>query len=80
MQRYSLKPFTFSNGQTVPAGVILSCPVVSMQHDESYYSNPDDFHPWRFSDMRQKEGEGHKNQFASTNPEFLAFGHGKNAW
>ena len=80
MQRCALKPFKFSSGQTIPAGTVVSCPLVSMHHDDSYYSNANKFDPWRFSSMRDEEGEGYKHQLASTNAEYLAFGHGKHAW
>jgi cytochrome P450 len=80
MQRMVLKPFTFSNGHIVPAGTILSAPLVSMHRDSTYHANADQFEPWRFFDMRQKDGDGHKNQLASTSSEYLAFGYGKHAW
>lgn len=80
MQRFVLKPFTFSNGHTVPAGAMLSCPVMSMHHDSERYPGAKDFNPWRFSDMRETEGEYHKNQLASTNADYIAFGHGAYAW
>ena len=80
MQRVVLKPFTFSNGHTVPVGTTLSAPLVSMHHDTAYHANANQFEPWRYFDMRQPEGDGHKNQLASTSAEYLAFGHGKHAW
>ena len=80
MQRYALKPFTFSNGQMVPVGTLLSCTSMSVHHDAENYTNADVFDPWRFSDMREGEGEAAKHQMVSTAPEFLAFGHGKHAW
>ncbi|THH19419.1 hypothetical protein EW146_g1766 [Bondarzewia mesenterica] len=79
MQRLSLKPFTFSNGHTIPAGTMIACPVISMHHDDAHHPNAHEFNPWRFSDIHQGEGKGHKNQFSSTSPEYLAFGHGKHA-
>ncbi|ETW81028.1 cytochrome P450 monooxygenase 51 [Heterobasidion irregulare TC 32-1] len=79
MQRHALKPFTFSNGQMVPTGTLLSCTSMSVHHDAENYTNADVFDPWRFSDMREGEGEAAKHQMVSTTPEFLAFGHGKHA-
>ncbi|KAK7060436.1 hypothetical protein VNI00_001201 [Paramarasmius palmivorus] len=79
MQRYALKPFTFSTGQTVPAGTMISCPVLSVQTDEALYEDGKKFKPWRFYDMRDEEEEGHKHSLPSTRPEYITFGHGKSA-
>ncbi|KAI0320027.1 cytochrome P450 [Amylostereum chailletii] len=79
LTRFTLKPFTFSNGITVPAGTMVSCAEVDIQHDDENYENADTFKPFRFSDVRQEEGQTAKLQMISTSPEFLVFGHGRHA-
>lgn len=37
----------------------------------------DEFHPWRFSDLRAYPGEVNKHQFVSTTTESTVFGHGR---
>ena len=44
------------------------------------YKNPTIFNPWRFTDMREENGESTKHHFVSTLPNYMAFGHGKHAW
>ncbi|KAA1468096.1 cytochrome P450 [Dentipellis sp. KUC8613] len=79
LERYVLKPFTFSNGVTVPAGTIICCSSRPVHLDEEFYPHADKFDPWRFVNMRQEEGEITKHQMVSTTNEFLAFGHGRHA-
>jgi cytochrome P450 len=79
MSRYSLKPFTFSNGIRVPAGVYLSGDQYGAHHNAELYENPDVFNPWRFSSMRD-DGESTKHQLVATSNDFLQFGHGRHAW
>jgi hypothetical protein len=37
----------------------------------------DEFHPWRFSDLRKHSGEENKHQFVTTTTEDTVFGHGR---
>ncbi len=37
----------------------------------------DEFHPWRFSDLRSHSGEENKHQFTTTTIESPVFGHGR---
>lgn len=48
--------------------------------DGQHYEDATVFNPWRFSDMRDEEGEDTKHHFVSTSPEYIVFGHGKHAW
>ncbi|KAH9998657.1 cytochrome P450 [Russula vinacea] len=41
--RLALRPFTFSNGVTVPAGTLVSYPTSAIHTDERIYLNPDEF-------------------------------------
>ncbi|KZV74004.1 cytochrome P450 [Peniophora sp. CONT] len=79
MSRYTLQPFTFSNGVHVPKGTFIACAQYDTHHDEANYPDPDVFNPWRFSSMREEEGEGTKFQMVATSTEFLNFGHGRHA-
>jgi len=37
----------------------------------------DEFHPFRYSDLRSYPGEENKHQFVTTSPESVSFGHGQ---
>ena len=89
LQRYALKPFALSTGQTIPAGTFLSCTSLPTHHDPELYADPDVFDPWRFASMRESHSKSDddlgalaraKLQMVSTSTDFLAFGHGKHAW
>ena len=80
MTRVALKDFTFSDGTFVPKGTMVSAAAQSIHLDSDYYENGDVFDPWRFSSMRDEEGESVKHQLVATNVEYIAFGHGRHAW
>lgn len=81
MQRYALEPFTFSNGQTVPAGTMLACPALALHIDDAHYAAPaDTFDPWRHSGASAENGEAHRNMLVTTRPDYIPFGHGADAW
>lgn len=69
---------------SIPAGTNIVCVSQSTHSDAENYANPDIFDPFRFVDMRDADGDGdgafNRHQFVSTNPEFIAFGHGRHAW
>jgi len=48
MDRLALRPFTFSNGVTIPEGTIVSIPASAIHMDENIYSNPEQFDGFRF--------------------------------
>jgi len=79
MTRLALRPFTFSNGVTVPAGTLVSVPASAIHADERNYSNPDKFDGFRFSRLRESEGgtATSRYQTVSTSTEHLAFGLGR---
>ena len=78
--RKALKPYTFSNGVKIPAGQYLAVPTSGIHMDESIYEDAEKFDGFRFSRMREREGEGPKHYSVNTATEFLTFGHGKHAW
>ncbi|KAI0278605.1 cytochrome P450 [Russula aff. rugulosa BPL654] len=79
MRRRTLRPFTFSNGVTVPAGTYLSVPTIATQTDERTCSNPDEFDGFRFANLRDREGATatSRYQMVSASSEHLVFGLGR---
>jgi cytochrome P450 len=75
-----VKPFTFSNGVTIPMGVLLATPLLPVHLDETVYENADNFDGFRFSKKREFTGESAKHHSVNTSTEFLTFGHGEHAW
>ena len=80
MIRTALKDFTFSDGTRVPKGTYLYAVSGPRHRDEEIYPDAATFKGFRFSDMREMEGESTKNQMVSTSTNFLLFGHGSQAW
>ena len=82
MTRLALRPFTFSNGVTVPAGTLLSIPASAAHTDEESYPNPDEFDGFRFARLCESERDTvtSRYQAVSTSSEHLAFGLGRYTW
>ena len=76
----ALKDFTFSDGTRVPKGGLVSTISTARHLDDKVYDDAGTFNGFRFSEMREEEGEGTKNQMVATSPDYLAFGHGRHAW
>ncbi|EED82919.1 predicted protein [Postia placenta Mad-698-R] len=79
MTRLALKDFTFSDGTFIPAGTTISAPAHAVHFDEDIWPNADVFDPFRFSSLREEEGEGAKHQMVSTSLDYIPFGHGRHA-
>ncbi|KAF7378404.1 Cytochrome P450 monooxygenase 51 [Mycena sanguinolenta] len=77
--RMATKDFSFSDGTMVPAGTLLAVPVFAEHHDEVNYSNAEVFDPFRFSRMREQDGEENKHQMVTPTLEYLSFGLGRHA-
>jgi len=77
--RRTVRPFTFSNGVTIPAGTLVSLPLRAVHRDGETYPNPEEFDGFRFSKLREQESDATvaKHQAISTSPEYLAFGLGR---
>ncbi|KAL2135133.1 hypothetical protein VTI74DRAFT_9726 [Chaetomium olivicolor] len=77
------KTFTLSNGQVIPAGVVIEVPSAATGRDPEIFPDPDTFDPWRFARIREQAraaGEveaAAQNQFVSANPHVLTFGYGR---
>ena len=79
--RLPLRPFTFSNGVTVPAGTLVAAPLIAIHTDGENYPNPDKFDGFRFAKLREHDGAAVSGQQStSTSTEFLTFGYGRHAW
>jgi cytochrome P450 len=80
--RLALRPFTFSNGVTVPAGTLVSVPASAIHTDERTYPNPDEFDGFRFAKLREsgRNTMTSRYQAVSTSSEQLAFGLGRYSW
>jgi cytochrome P450 len=76
-QRKVNKPFTLSNGQVIPAGVVIEVPSAAISHDPEIFPNPDKFDPWRFFHLREQARAAGEvevaavNQFVSVNPNVM---------
>lgn len=80
-RRYVEKPITLSNGQVIPAGVLIEAPSEAVNFDPALHDDPDTFDGFRFYKARQK-GDTVKiarSQFVATNEEDLRWGLGKHA-
>jgi len=77
--RLALRPFTFSNGVTVPAGTLVSIPAAVANRDERVYHNPDKFDGFRFAKLRESEADTvtSRYQIVSPSSENLTFGLGR---
>ena len=82
MSRLALRPFTFSNGVTVPAGTLIAVPMSAAHRDEETYPNPEEFDGFRFSKRHERDGDGvtNRHQVVSTSVEHLPFGLGRHTW
>lgn len=85
-QRKVLQPIILSNGQTIPAGVIIEVPAHAISRDPDMFPDPEKFDAFRFYNLRQKAREdgvtvdgGVQNQFVSVSQRSLTFGYGRHA-
>ncbi|KAI0046805.1 cytochrome P450 [Auriscalpium vulgare] len=79
LMRSALKPFTFSDGTTIPAGTLVACTSRALHHDDEIYPDADEFKGFRFSSLREQEGQSTKHQMVAIDQEYLAFGLGRHA-
>jgi hypothetical protein len=82
VSRLTIRPFTFSNGMTIPAGTLISLPLRAVHTDGEIYPSPEKFDGFRFLKLREREGDTAvaKHQTVSTSSEHLPFGLGRHAW
>jgi cytochrome P450 len=79
------------SGEHLPCGVKVGITNWGAHHDESNYSNPYKYEPWRFYEMSRaagsKEPDGKESRAPKRGPSmtvtedhFLGFSHGRHAW
>ncbi|KAI0294857.1 cytochrome P450 [Multifurca ochricompacta] len=73
MQRVALRPFTFSNGMTIPAGTMVAFPLGAVHTDGAAYSNPEEFDGFRFSKLCEKEGDVLATKYKAVSPSLKAY-------
>jgi cytochrome P450 len=78
--RLALRPFTFSNGVTVPTGTLIAAPLIAIHTNGEIYPNPEEFDGFRFAKVREHDGVTvGGQQSTSTSAEYLTFGYGRHA-
>jgi cytochrome P450 len=70
----------FSNGVSLDPGEVIGTPVFAAHTDENVYPNGKEFDGFRFSRMREQEGESAKHHASNISRDFLTFGQGHHAW
>jgi len=78
----SMPTLNFLGGTHIPKGTHIEVAAALATHlDDSNYSDPTRFDPFRFVDTTKQEHRGRKRKvdMASTHDDFLAFGHGLRA-
>ena len=82
MTRLELRPFTFSNGVTIPTDTLITIPLRAAHVDESIYENPNEFDGFRFAKLRKSEEDttGGRYQAVAASTESLTWGLGRHAW
>ena len=82
LTRLAMRPFTFSNGITVPPGTMVGAPLSAIHTDGEIYPSPDDFDGFRFAKLRERDGGGmaRSHQMGTTCTSHVPFGRGRYAW
>lgn len=70
MMRMAMKPHTFTDGTTVPAGTIVATASSSTHHDDGNYPNADEFVPLRFVKDTGVGAPSAGQPLTTTSPEF----------
>ncbi|KZT39044.1 cytochrome P450 [Sistotremastrum suecicum HHB10207 ss-3] len=80
MARIALQDYTFSNGTFIPKGTVLNVISTARHADpELYGETAVDFDPFRYSVMREADGEGTKHHMVTPSIDYLPFGFGRHA-
>jgi len=79
LKRLVMKDFTFSDGITIPAGNLITVPMLPIHLDPEIYNDPKRFDGFRFEKMRREGGEDAKHKLASLDLDYLVFGNGRQA-
>ncbi|KAJ0354917.1 hypothetical protein KNSL1_001203 [Colletotrichum chrysophilum] len=80
------KPVTLKDGTTLPTGTNIAVPMVGPLQDDSHYTDPNLFDPYRFVSIRDEMrsdplqyANKEQYQFVSSTKENMAFGFGRHA-
>jgi len=76
MARVTLRPFTLSNGITIPANTPLALPQSAIHTDEEVYTNAEQFDGFHF--LRHSDTE--EGVTVTISHEHLPFVLGRHAW
>ncbi|TVY14663.1 Ent-kaurene oxidase P450 [Lachnellula arida] len=79
LHRVMVGSHTLHDGTKLPAGSHICMATNAIQNDPSVTPNPEVFDGFRSYKKRQRDGERHMHQFATTEKNVLNFGHGKYA-
>jgi len=79
LTRKAIKDFTFSDGTRIPKGAFVSATATARHCDNDVYPDGEKFDAFRFSNIRDEDGQGTKNQMVATSSDYLPFGHGRHA-
>ncbi|KAI0741599.1 cytochrome P450 [Daedaleopsis nitida] len=77
--RKAMVDVTLSDGTFLPKDTLVVAASYPTHQDEHNYPSPAVFDGFRFSRMREAEGEITKHQFVNTSVDYIPFGHGKHA-
>ena len=87
LTRKVLKPFTFSNGVTLPTGTYVGAHLHAAHRDGSIYERPEEFDGFRFVHEKPQSDIGAEKVVSkprqaiyTTSKTYLSFGHGRHAW
>ncbi|KAJ3566941.1 hypothetical protein NP233_g6679 [Leucocoprinus birnbaumii] len=81
MMRKTLKDWTLSDGTVIPAGSFVGVASDPMNREKSAFEDSNNFKAFRFSEMRDGDGEldSIKHQMVALNLDTIVFGHGRHA-
>ena len=80
MLRKVIQPLTLSCGTYMPKGTLIASPAIATHLDPDNCSDADIFDPFRHLNEKEDTGSSLRRQFATTSADYIAFGHGKQAW
>ncbi|EFR00285.1 hypothetical protein MGYG_03288 [Nannizzia gypsea CBS 118893] len=76
VSRFALSKIDLPDGTTVPAGISVSAPAMTVNTDSSLWECPTQFDGYRFEKLRQSKGNEYKYQFSSISSSELNWGYG----
>ena len=71
---------TLSDGTRIPKGTLVAAAAITAHSDDTRYTAPGVFDPFRFARMREEDERATSLQFSNTSTDWLPFGYGRHAW